>query len=155
MRAIVGFFKLAVFVSSFAAAAGAAAGYPSGYGKRALEGYPSGYGKRALSEASSKLLCPIGLSACQIIGRGAELWECVDTQKDLESCGGCMIQSSYLFSKDDGIDCTAIPGISDVSCVEGKCLVHRCMAGFSVNQAGDSCVEDFGSPLLITQSDLF
>lgn len=47
---------------------------------------PSSYGKRALSESSGKLLCPIGLSACQIIGRGTESWECVDTKQDLESC---------------------------------------------------------------------
>ncbi|KAH9475177.1 Protein priA [Psilocybe cubensis] len=149
------FFQLAIAVSFFVASAIAAtAAYPSGYAKRAIEGYPSGYGKRSLSEASGKLLCPIGHSACQIIDRGAELWECVDTQKDLESCGGCMIQSSYLFSKKDGVDCTAIPGVSDVSCVEGKCVVRRCMAGFSINKSGDSCVEHIESSVFITQPDL-
>ncbi|PPQ88367.1 LOW QUALITY PROTEIN: hypothetical protein CVT25_002113 [Psilocybe cyanescens] len=116
---------------------------------------PSSYGKRALSESSGKLLCPIGLSACQIIGRGTESWECVDTKQDLESCGGCMIQSSYPgFSKEEGVDCTAINGISDVSCVDSRCLVRRCMPGYSVNKAGDYCIENHGYPLLISQTDI-
>lgn len=68
--------------------------------------------------------------------------------------GGCMIQSSYPgFSKEEGVDCTAINGISDVSCVEGRCRVRRCMSGYSVNNAGDNCIEDHEYPLLISQSD--
>ncbi|KAH9475155.1 Protein priA [Psilocybe cubensis] len=119
-----------------------------------FKGCPSSYGKRSLSESSGKLLCPVGLAACQIIGRGTESWECVDTKQDLESCGGCMIQSSRPgFYKEEGVDCTAINGVSDVSCIEGKCRVRRCMPGYLVNEAGDNCVEDHGYSKLISQFD--
>lgn len=40
-----------------------------------------------------------------------------------------------------GQDCTAIAGVSDVSCVGGSCVVHRCMPGFDISNDGSSCVE--------------
>ncbi|WOO81668.1 Protein priA [Vanrija pseudolonga] len=51
-------------------------------------------------------------------------FECIDTLRDLESCGGC--------PDVDGIDCTALPGASDVSCVLGQCKVHACDRGFTL-----------------------
>ena len=38
-----------------------------------------------------------------------------------------------------GVDCTANPGIADVSCQMGKCVVHRCMPGYTRNADGTSC----------------
>lgn len=56
----------------------------------------------------------------------------------------------------EGVDCTAIPGISDVSCIHGRCDVHRCMPGYEVSSTGDSCVyvEDTDPALLASQYGL-
>ncbi|KAF8151730.1 hypothetical protein B0H34DRAFT_678288 [Crassisporium funariophilum] len=100
---------------------------------------PSGYVKRELSAPKDKR-CPKGLTACAILGRNLKSWECVDTQSDLESCGGCMLSLHPNFPETDGVDCTAITGVSDVSCGQGQCIVHRCMPGYDVNFSGNSCV---------------
>jgi len=98
-----------------------------------------GYSKRSLT-GSPNLRCSSGMEACPIIGRSSQSWECVDTQYDLESCGGCIVASHPAYNKKEGIDCTAIHGVSDVSCVSGKCLVERCMPGYSIGIDGDSCI---------------
>ncbi|CAA7267839.1 unnamed protein product [Cyclocybe aegerita] len=73
---------------------------------------PSGHlmvGKRGLSAVH--LRCPYGQAACAVPGRGSKSsWECVDTQNDLESC--------ELVA--DGVDCTAIRRVSDVSCIRER-----------------------------------
>ncbi|TFK66071.1 hypothetical protein BDN72DRAFT_900137 [Pluteus cervinus] len=91
---------------------------------------------------SRQFECHVGLSACGILGRGPKAWECVDTQHDLESCGGCVMPLAGDLSA--GQDCTALPGVSDVSCISGKCVVHRCDAGYEAGVSGDHCeyVED-------------
>jgi len=40
----------------------------------------------------------------------------------------------------DGVDCTAIPNVLDVSCQRGKCVVRRCDEGFIIDPLGQSCV---------------
>ncbi|KDR72988.1 hypothetical protein GALMADRAFT_125876, partial [Galerina marginata CBS 339.88] len=119
------------------------------------KGCPSAhYSKRELA-GSRGLKCPKGLTACSIPGRGADSFECVNTLNDLESCGGCMVPSFLSYSDHDGLDCTAIDGVSDVACVSGKCLIHKCMPGYSLNKTGD-CVLDEGyynyeSDILVSQ----
>ena len=49
--------------------------------------------------------------------------------------------SSGFTQLPDGVDCTAIQGISDVSCSRGQCLVRRCMPGYEPNALKDSCLE--------------
>jgi hypothetical protein len=39
-----------------------------------------------------------------------------------------------------GQDCTAIPGVADVSCLSGECVVHRCMSGYALSRDGFSCI---------------
>ena len=41
--------------------------------------------------------------------------ECVDTQSNIESCGGC--------TNAGGVDCTAIKGIGAVACRAGSCVI--------------------------------
>jgi hypothetical protein len=41
--------------------------------------------------------------------------------------------SSSLTHQADGVDCTAIQGISDVLCFRGQCVVHQCMPGYELN----------------------
>jgi len=81
--------------------------------------------------------CEWGFTKCGILnsewredGLG---FECVDTSSDLESCGGCAVPfySSHS-SRPLGTDCTSIPGVSDVECVRGACVVKRCAKGWDV-----------------------
>ncbi|PPQ68127.1 hypothetical protein CVT24_002953 [Panaeolus cyanescens] len=122
---------------------------------------PSGHVKRELSGTARR--CPYGLTACGIPGRGLQSWECVDTRSDLESCkinvlplsstqlisigsssigGGCMLSLDPLYPEGNGVDCSAIRGVSDVSCVRSRCVVHRCMPGFKPTPYGDNCTEE-------------
>jgi hypothetical protein len=39
-----------------------------------------------------------------------------------------------------GKDCTAIPGVADVSCLGGGCAVRRCLNGLVPALDGSSCV---------------
>ncbi|KAL0947917.1 hypothetical protein HGRIS_010550 [Hohenbuehelia grisea] len=98
---------------------------------------PSGVCERAIRRRRTTL-CRKGFSPCGTLGRGAKAYDCVDTQNDLESCGGCTVP----FSDDEatGVDCSAIPGIADVACIKGGCAVSRCMPGFSVSHDRKSCV---------------
>ena len=39
-----------------------------------------------------------------------------------------------------GVDCTAIPGVMDVGCVSGQCIVRRCQEGYAVSLDGSYCL---------------
>lgn len=41
-----------------------------------------------------------------------------------------------------GIDCTAIPGVVDVSCAAGSCVVGSCQAGYRLSESKDRCVPE-------------
>ncbi|TFK94951.1 hypothetical protein K466DRAFT_534758 [Polyporus arcularius HHB13444] len=88
-----------------------------------------------------RAICGEGLTACGIFGHSSfshEAWECINTATDLESCGGCAFPLD-AFSP-HGLDCTAIPGVTDVSCVAGACVVRRCAPGFVTSDDGTFCV---------------
>ncbi|KAH9012733.1 hypothetical protein EDB84DRAFT_1642472 [Lactarius hengduanensis] len=78
-----------------------------------------------------------GWAACGVFGGGARAWECVDTAHDLESCGGCELPLTPYSPV--GQDCTAIPGVADVACHSGECIVRRCLPGYVVSHDGNSC----------------
>ncbi|KAH8987195.1 hypothetical protein EDB92DRAFT_1818040 [Lactarius akahatsu] len=78
-----------------------------------------------------------GWDACGVFGGGARAWECVDTAHDLESCGGCVLPLTPY--SPIGQDCTAIPGVADVACHSGECMVRRCLPGYVVSDDGTSC----------------
>jgi hypothetical protein len=50
------------------------------------------------------------------------LWKCINTWVDLESCGGCPGNHKEDGSP-AGIDCTALPNVNDVSCLDGSCAI--------------------------------
>jgi hypothetical protein len=133
---------------------------------------PSAYVKRDAHFGSGKLCSP-GLTACGILGRNARTWECINTQHELESCTSFVISKSPVSSSHplligggcsipldqyspEGQDCTLIAGVSDVSCVMGRCAVHRCMPGYDVDITSSSCVysEDKDPVLLAAQYGL-
>lgn len=88
----------------------------------------------------SQINCPVGQTACGIIGRATGSWECIDTQRDLESCGGCLLSVKSEYNQNGGQDCTAIEGVADVSCDQGSCVVQKCMSGYEPDASGAYCV---------------
>ncbi|CAK5270731.1 unnamed protein product [Mycena citricolor] len=103
--------------------------------------------------------CEQGWQACGVPGADRRAWECVDVQRDLESCGGCASGiSSSLTGQSTGVDCTTIPHVSDVSCISGGCVVHRCLPGYITSPSGDACLsKDFvdRTPLSIVGEKIF
>ncbi|KIO28222.1 hypothetical protein M407DRAFT_22555 [Tulasnella calospora MUT 4182] len=79
--------------------------------------------------------CAAGFTACaRFSGRGGS--DCVDTQSDAESCGGCV----GLDGQGSGTDCTAIKGTSVSRCVKGSCVIDSCRKGWVKSLDGASCV---------------
>ncbi|KAI0065204.1 hypothetical protein BV25DRAFT_1799239, partial [Artomyces pyxidatus] len=79
-----------------------------------------------------------GWMACGVFGGGARAWECLDTANDLESCGGCALPLTPYTPL--GTDCTALPGVADVSCLSGSCLVRRCLPGYTLAKDSSHCI---------------
>lgn len=80
-------------------------------------GHPGGnnnHWRRSKLHSRSAPLCPSGLEACPIQGALGGEFECLDTNEELESCGGCA-------STGAGQDCTAIEGAWNVACNQGRC----------------------------------
>ncbi|KAF8531711.1 hypothetical protein JB92DRAFT_2690761 [Gautieria morchelliformis] len=99
--------------------------------------FPSCSSQRAKRDAGRDATCAKGLSVCRIRGRSSFEVECVDVSKNLWSCGGCDIP---LHPTDPtGVDCTAIHGVHDVSCLNSRCVVDRCKANFQVNADKTAC----------------
>jgi len=69
--------------------------------------------------------CPHQETACPITAHTFG-FECIDTQTELTSCGGCV-------TKGQGENCLSIPGADAVGCDHGKCVVFTVMPGFILN----------------------
>ncbi|KAH9451835.1 hypothetical protein MJO29_013529 [Puccinia striiformis f. sp. tritici] len=68
--------------------------------------------------------CPTGLDACPISSFNTSPgYECVNTQEELEHCGGCS-------STGDGVDCNTISGVESAGCSRGQCMAFACKEGF-------------------------
>ncbi|KAF8323223.1 hypothetical protein DL93DRAFT_2070820 [Clavulina sp. PMI_390] len=140
--------------------------------------------KRSPAEiARSRHQCEFGLSKCGIYSgipssyssssRESEpefsavgAYECIDTMFNLESCGGCVVPYTLGLTSDEvaelepGVDCTAMPHVSDVECRMGRCIVHKCHAGsrrvpvlLANGDAGFECVPE--GTILKGQSGVF
>ncbi|KAH8094605.1 hypothetical protein BXZ70DRAFT_347818 [Cristinia sonorae] len=107
---------------------------------------PSAHPKREVEMAKRSATCDRGYTACGVFGwtgmRASQAWECIDTQSDLESCGGCAIP--LMRGSPHGVDCTAIPGVADVSCGAGSCIVHRCLPGYTPSLDRSFCIRKSG-----------
>ncbi|KAK8850510.1 hypothetical protein IAR55_004428 [Kwoniella newhampshirensis] len=79
--------------------------------------------------------CPVGLTSCALAG-DVNAFECVDTQSELESCGGCMgsVFGPVSRAPMPGVDCSALPGVAmgAVTCARGECLVSACKSGYAL-----------------------
>ena len=52
--------------------------------------------------------------------------------------GGCMYPLTAY--SPIGKDCSTIPGVADVSCLGGECVVQRCLPGYLLGLDGTSCI---------------
>ncbi|KAJ7302353.1 hypothetical protein DFH08DRAFT_945690 [Mycena albidolilacea] len=96
--------------------------------------------------------CSEGYTACGVPGAGAKSWDCIDTQTDLESCGGCPY-SDLSYPSPLGKDCTLISGVSDVACVKGHCVVHKCISGYDL-KGTSGCIYSEDNVVLAAQYGL-
>lgn len=81
--------------------------------------------------------CARGYRSCPVYGTAfkrsfLKTYECVDTDNELESCGGCVHMDSPHgeVNLDGGRDCSAIPNVDSVRCQEGKCLIGELASFF-------------------------
>lgn len=75
--------------------------------------------------------CPEGLTACPIAGR-QRVWECINTQTNIDSCGGCPGDGT-------GVDCTEFDNFATAACIKGKCS-YGCPPNMNLTSTG--CVLD-------------
>ncbi|KAH7093905.1 hypothetical protein BKA62DRAFT_663412 [Auriculariales sp. MPI-PUGE-AT-0066] len=103
---------------------------------------PSGYPTKAKRDMYAlESICAPGETLCGIwsgFGKNGA-WECLNTQRNLESCGGCV--TPLPGQRASGRDCTAIPGVANVECVYGDCVVSKCKRGWKVNADTNGCFE--------------
>lgn len=95
-------------------------------------------GLEFILDAQSPSPCPSGHQLCPV-WRRTLIMECVNTHSDLFSCGGCTFHGFEDERLVSGVDCSFIDGVSDVSCVAGKCRVRKCMKGWKVAENGTTC----------------
>lgn len=99
---------------------------------------PSGKPKAKRELYPLENICPPNEQLCGVwSATPGHAWECINTQRNLESCGGCV--TPLPGQRASGRDCTAIPGVSSVQCVYGECVVGKCTHGWKVNAAGNGC----------------
>ncbi|KZO97136.1 hypothetical protein CALVIDRAFT_94071 [Calocera viscosa TUFC12733] len=115
---------------------------PKAVGVNGLCAIQSTMRKRSLSVAESG--CRNVEMACGVPGQ-PDVWECVDTTRALDSCGGCMFSPPaelILPSKDRyGEDCTEIPNVMSVECRNSACIVSRCHEPYHVSEDHLACVD--------------
>jgi len=77
--------------------------------------------------------CKRGFTACLVASsEHSENYECVNTDSNLEQCGGC--------ANDGGVDCTDLPGVEGVMCDAGRCVVLSCKPGLERSTDLAACV---------------
>ncbi|WWC95996.1 hypothetical protein V866_002863 [Kwoniella sp. B9012] len=76
--------------------------------------------------------CPYGLTACNVDGHSGN-YECLDTNTELESCGGCLYGQYNNHTSVVGEDCITIgAALGASSCINGKCVASACKKGLAL-----------------------
>lgn len=94
--------------------------------------------------------CPTGQRACAISTAPslANVFDCIDTTSDIESCGGCAYPARGEVA---GQDCTSLPFVDVVECVAGGCLISSCQRGYALSSNG-TCIPSLSKAALVYQS---
>ncbi|GAA6052079.1 hypothetical protein JCM3770_006620 [Rhodotorula araucariae] len=89
--------------------------------------------------------CPEGFTVCPVARRGSQggyLFACFDTTTSASHCGGCPSIGDGLWNAggEQGVDCSALPGVQSSACVDSTCRVFSCSAGYEFDRERNSCV---------------
>ncbi|WWD20990.1 hypothetical protein CI109_105471 [Kwoniella shandongensis] len=90
--------------------------------------------ERLVREKSSRRgVCPSPMTACKVDGV-LNSFECINTNEELESCGGCAKGEFNDELATNGVDCTSLPNVArgGVTCRAGRCEAFACKAGFTL-----------------------
>jgi len=85
----------------------------------------AGY-RRQLADTEHRSCPNVQETSCPITSN-ATGYECIDTQTELTSCGGCE-------SLNEGENCLAIEGADTVGCEKGQCRVFSALPGYVINE---------------------
>lgn len=91
-------------------------------------GLSTGYGAYRRRSLGRRTLCPVTETACRISNATAAV-ECLDTQNEITSCGGCV-------SEGKGENCLEIVGAAGVGCQYGRCVVLSLAPGYKKDRRG-------------------
>jgi hypothetical protein len=89
---------------------------------------------RAPGSVSTPLMISKAVSA-----RGCFIIDVLQTDESVAYEGGGCMYPLTAYSP-IGRDCSALPGVADVSCLGGECIVHRCLPGYVLAFDGTSCI---------------
>ncbi|KAG8993300.1 hypothetical protein FRB90_000727 [Tulasnella sp. 427] len=115
--------------------------HPTNVSAGQCPGIPASFPSAVVHKKRRSLKCAHGHKKCPLYS-GVGGFDCVDVKNDPEQCGGCVAIDGITNSStpgDEGQDCTAIPNVSIVNCVKGKCIVASCRKGFTKSSDGKSC----------------
>ncbi|KII85425.1 hypothetical protein PLICRDRAFT_44725 [Plicaturopsis crispa FD-325 SS-3] len=102
--------------------------------------FPQGCGSQAASKKRTLMpRCAPDQSVCGL--QGGSGYDCVNTQSDVESCGGCATRTPFGAAAASGVDCTALPHVdkASASCAAGVCVIEKCAEGFAPSADKTSC----------------
>ncbi|EFP75567.1 hypothetical protein PGT21_009097 [Puccinia graminis f. sp. tritici] len=99
--------------------------WPSPPGYKPRPSQQAGY-RRHRRDTDEKV-CPNTQETACPISANATGFECVDTQTEITSCGGCE-------SLNEGENCLTIEGADEVGCELGECRVFSALPGFEINK---------------------
>ena len=77
-------------------------------------------------QAAGNALCSRGRTACSLGTslNAADGYTCVDTLSSNATCGGCSRGADLADpSAPAGVDCSALPGVDEVQCANGRCRI--------------------------------
>ncbi|WVF70003.1 hypothetical protein IAT40_004789 [Kwoniella sp. CBS 6097] len=78
-------------------------------------------------------VCPSHLTACKVSSSDEYSFECIDTQSELESCGGCTFGEFNNATAPLGQDCNTIGSVMGAStCLAGRCVSFACKRGYTL-----------------------
>jgi len=84
-----------------------------------------------------------GWATCPAVVGGPSSWECINTASDLESCGGCLSLLPFTpYHSSSGTNCKSLPGVADVECLAGECVVYRCLLQHTLSLDRKRCTPE-------------
>ncbi|KAH7920840.1 hypothetical protein BV22DRAFT_1020459, partial [Leucogyrophana mollusca] len=85
--------------------------------------------------------CHPGLELCGIPnGSDGKGWKCVNVQTDAQTCGGCVAPPPFGNPSTHGINCMALPHVTNATCSHGQCVITGCDSGYFFSPTRNGCI---------------